>query len=353
MKILVTGGAGFIGSALVRYIIGKTDDAVINVDSLTYAGNKKSLELVASHARYAFEKVDICDEREMSRVFAEHQPDKVMHLAAETHVDRSIDGPAAFVQTNIVGSYNLLEVALDYFRNLPTERQARFIFHHISTDEVFGSLSADDPPFDPETPYKPRSPYSASKAASDHLAKAWHHTYGLPIVLSNCSNNFGPYQFPEKLIPLIIINGLRGEPLPVYGRGGNIRDWLHVEDHVEALHLIIRKGQAGEVYLVGGNAEMTNLEVVQAICQALDEQAPRPDGNSHDQAIVYVKDRPGHDFRYAIDYSKVTVKLGWRPRNSFRDGLSQTVAWYLARRDWWEPIIRDKYSGSRLGLKKG
>ena len=352
MKILVTGGAGFIGSALVRYIIGKTDDAVINVDSLTYAGNKKSLELVASHARYAFEKVDICDEREMSRVFAEHQPDKVMHLAAETHVDRSIDGPAAFVQTNIVGSYNLLEVALDYFRNLPTERQARFIFHHISTDEVFGSLSADDPPFDPETPYKPRSPYSASKAASDHLAEAWHHTYGLPIVLSNCSNNFGPYQFPEKLIPLMIINGLRGEPLPVLGRGENIRDWLHVEDHVEALYLIIRKGQAGETYLVGSNAEMTNLEVVQAICQALDEQAPRPDGNLHDQAIVYVEDRPGHDFRYAINLSKVTVELGWQPRHSFRDGLSQTVAWYLARRDWWEPIMQEKYSGSRLGLKK-
>jgi len=352
MKILVTGGAGFIGSTLIRYIIKNTDDLVVNVDSLTYAGNEQSLASIDKNPRYHFEKVDIRDEAEMRRVFAEHQPDKVMHLAAESHVDRSIDGPAAFIQTNIIGTYILLEAALDYFRDLSDSRKSEFIFHHISTDEVFGSLHDDDPPFNPDTPYQPRSPYSASKASSDHLVEAWHHTYGLPVVLSNCSNNYGPYQFPEKLIPLMIINCLRGDPLPVYGRGKNIRDWLLVDDHVEALYCILRDGSLGETYLVGGGSELTNLEVVKAVCKTLDRHAPRADGASHEQAIDYVEDRPGHDFRYAIDYSKIETELGWRPRRSFQDGLERTVIWYLDRRDWWEPIMHEKYTGARLGLNK-
>ncbi|MEK9753097.1 MAG: dTDP-glucose 4,6-dehydratase, partial [Rhodospirillaceae bacterium] len=285
-------------------------------------------------------------------IIGEHKPDKIVHLAAESHVDRSIDGPAAFIATNIGGTYNLLGAALDYFRDLPEARKAGFRFHHVSTDEVFGSLDLDDPAFNPETPYRPNSPYSASKAASDHLVGAWHHTYGLPVVLSNCSNNYGPYQFPEKLIPLTIINCLRGLALPVYGRGVNVRDWLYVDDHVEALYLILTNGRLGENYLVGGGSELPNLQVVEAICGVADGLAPRSDGKPHASAIEFVTDRPGHDLRYAIDHAKVTDELNWRPRHGFHEGLEKTVAWYLDRRDWWEPILAERYSGGRLGLNK-
>ncbi|PWC40890.1 dTDP-glucose 4,6-dehydratase [Azospirillum sp. TSO35-2] len=349
-RILVTGGAGFIGSAVVRQLLAETDAFVVNVDKLTYAANLSSLPGAAGHPRYAFEKVDICDAAELARVFATHQPDAVMHLAAESHVDRSIDGPGDFIQTNVVGTFRLLEAARGHWSALPAERKAAFRFHHISTDEVFGTLGADGF-FTETTAYSPNSPYSASKASSDHLVRAWHETYGLPVVLTNCSNNYGPYHFPEKLIPLVILKGLAGEPLPVYGKGDNIRDWLYVEDHARALRLVLEKGRIGESYNIGGHNERTNLEVVRAICALLDEMAPA--GAPHDRLISFVTDRPGHDKRYAIDAGKIERELGWTPLETFESGLRKTVAWYLENRDWWQAILNGSYRGERLGLKEG
>ena len=347
-KVLVTGGAGFIGSAVVRHIIETTELTVVNVDKLTYAANLSSLASVADSPRYTFERADICDGTQMSALLASHRPDAIMHLAAESHVDRSIDGPAAFIETNIVGTYALLQAARGYFDTLTEAARARFRFHHISTDEVFGSLG-DAGLFTEDTRYDPRSPYSASKAASDHLVRAWGETYGLPVVLSNCSNNYGPYHFPEKLIPLIIIKGLAGDPLPVYGRGENIRDWLHVEDHARALLAIVTRGRVGASYNVGGHNEVTNIEVVRRICGLLDELAPHAGGTAHSDQITFVTDRPGHDFRYAIDASKISRELGWRPTETFETGLRKTVAWYLERRDWWEPILAGKSATARRG----
>lgn len=348
-KVLVTGGAGFIGSAVVRHIIETTELTVVNVDKLTYAANLSSLASVAGSPRYTFERADICDGARMGALLASHRPDAIMHLAAESHVDRSIDGPAAFIETNIVGTYALLQAARGYFDTLTEAARARFRFHHISTDEVFGSLG-DAGLFTEDTRYDPRSPYSASKAASDHLVRAWGETYGLPVVLSNCSNNYGPYHFPEKLIPLIIIKGLAGEPLPVYGRGENIRDWLHVEDHARALLAIVTRGRVGASYNVGGHNEVTNIEVVRRICGLLDELAPHAGGTAHSDQITFVTDRPGHDFRYAIDASKISRELDWRPTETFETGLRKTVAWYLERRDWWEPILAGKSATARRGL---
>ncbi len=349
MKILVTGGAGFIGGALVRHLIADTDVSVVNLDKLTYAANLSSLNAVANNPRYVFEQADICDRPAVERILQAHRPDAIMHLAAESHVDRSIDGAAAFITTNVVGTFTLLEAARDYWRSLPEEQAAAFRFHHISTDEVYGSL----PPvglFREDTSYDPRSPYSASKAASDHLVSAWHHTYGLPIVMTNCSNNYGPYHFPEKLIPLIILNALEGKRLPIYGRGDNIRDWLHVEDHVEALFQVVQRGRVGESYNIGGNNERTNLEIVHAICDLLDELVPASAHRPHRNLIEFVADRPGHDRRYAIDASKIKRELGWTPRHTVESGLRQTVQWYLDNQDWWEPIRRGNYAGQRLGL---
>lgn len=351
MKFLVTGGAGFIGSAVIRHLIGTTDHQVVNLDALTYAANLASVAEAAKNPRYAFEQADIRDAAALKAIFAKHQPDIVMHLAAESHVDRSIDGADDFISTNIVGTFTLLQAVRGYWGALDDAAKARFRFHHISTDEVFGSL----PPvglFREDTAYDPRSPYSASKASSDHLVMAWHHTYGLPVVMTNCSNNYGPYHFPEKLIPLMILNGLDGKQLPVYGAGDNVRDWLFVEDHARALCVVAEKGRVGQSYNVGGNAERTNLTVVTAICALLDELAPRPDGKGHDSLITYVADRPGHDRRYAIDATKIKRELGWTPSVTFEDGLRQTVRWYLDRRDWWEPIRAGRYSGERLGLAK-
>ncbi|MBK3732884.1 dTDP-glucose 4,6-dehydratase [Azospirillum brasilense] len=346
-KIIVTGGAGFIGSAVVRQLLAETDASVVNLDKLTYAANLSSLPGAAENPRYAFEKVDICDGDELRRVFAEHQPDAVMHLAAESHVDRSIDGPGEFIQTNVVGTFRLLEAARGYWTSLPAEKRAAFRFHHISTDEVFGTLG-DDGFFTETTSYSPNSPYSASKASSDHLVRAWHETYGLPVVLTNCSNNYGPYHFPEKLIPLMILKGLKGEPLPVYGKGDNIRDWLYVEDHARALRLVLDKGVIGESYNIGGYNERTNLDVVRTLCALLDELAPA--GAPHDRLITFVADRPGHDKRYAIDASKITRELGWTPQETFETGLRKTVEWYLENRSWWEAILNGSYRGERLGL---
>ena len=349
MKILVTGGAGFIGSAVVRQFINETDATVINVDKLTYAGNLESVAEVAESPRYRFERVDICDATAVRRLFAEHRPDAVMHLAAESHVDRSIDGPAQFIETNIVGTYTLLEAAREYWNALPAAEKAGFRFHHISTDEVYGSLGADGY-FTEETPYQPNSPYSASKAASDHLVRAWHHTYGLPVVTTNCSNNYGPYHFPEKLIPLVIIKAMRGESLPVYGKGDNIRDWLYVEDHARALRLVLEKGRLGETYNIGGHNERTNLHVVQTICALLDELLPQSTHRPHARLITFVADRPGHDQRYAIDAGKIERELGWRPQESFESGLRKTVQWYLSHRTWWQRVLDGSYRGERLGL---
>lgn len=343
---MVTGGAGFIGSAVVRTAILEGRD-IVNVDKLTYAANLSSLSMVADNPNYSFEKADICDGEAMRTLFDRHQPDAIMHLAAESHVDRSIDGPSEFIQTNIVGTYQLLDVSLAYFNNLDGIKKERFRFHHVSTDEVFGSLEPNDPAFTDSTPYAPRSPYSASKAASDHLALSWQHTYGLPVVLSNCSNNYGPYQFPEKLIPLMIISVLKNRPLPVYGNGENVRDWLHVNDHAGALLKILDEGRPGNSYLVGGDAERSNIEVVRTICALLDELIG--DG-PHDELITYVADRPGHDHRYAIDSSKICNELGWAPSVGFEDGLRQTVEWYLANQDWWMPLMKERYDGGRLGL---
>ena len=330
-KIVITGGAGFIGSAVVRHIIENTQDSVINVDKLTYAGNLESLESVENNPRYAFEQVDICDAKALARVFEQHQPDAVMHLAAESHVDRSIDGSAAFIETNIVGTYTLLETARVYWNGLSDEKKAAFRFHHISTDEVYGDLSLSDPAFTEHSPYHPSSPYSASKAASDHLVHAWHRTYGLPVIITNSSNNYGAYQHAEKLIPLMISNAVMGKPLPIYGDGQQIRDWLFVEDHVEALYLILTRGRIGERYNIGGNCEKTNLEVVKIICQLLEELIPEKPNNivHYEDLITYVKDRPGHDVRYALDCSKIYDELGWLPRESFNSGIRKTVEWFI------------------------
>jgi dTDP-glucose 4,6-dehydratase len=349
VKVLITGGAGFIGSAVVRHYITETDATVVNVDKLTYAGNLDSVAEVSASPHYHFEKVDICDAGELQRLFGHYQPDAVMHLAAESHVDRSIDGPAQFIETNIVGTYTLLEGARHYWQNLSSEAQADFRFHHISTDEVYGSLGPDGY-FTEETPYQPNSPYSASKAASDHLVRAWHHTYGLPVVTTNCSNNYGPYHFPEKLIPLVIIKALRGEPLPVYGKGDNIRDWLYVEDHARALRLVLEKGRPGETYNIGGHNERTNLQVVETICSHLDELLPDSHNVPHANLIKFVPDRPGHDKRYAIDAGKLERELGWRPAETFESGLRKTVKWYLDNRTWWERVLSGAYQGERLGL---
>lgn len=351
MKILVTGGAGFIGSALIRYIVSNTQDSVVNVDKLTYAGNLESLLSVCENERYSFEHVDICNQAELERVFSVHKPDTVMHLAAESHVDRSIDGPAAFIETNIVGTYTLLEVTRKYWQQLESEKQASFRFHHISTDEVFGDLEGTDDLFTETTAYAPSSPYSASKASSDHLVRAWFRTYGLPIVITNCSNNYGPYHFPEKLIPLMILNALEGKSLPVYGKGNQIRDWLYVEDHARALYRVVKQGKVGETYNIGGHNEKQNIEVVRSICSLLEELAPNKPVtvNKYEDLITYVKDRPGHDLRYAIDASKIAKELGWTPEETFETGLRKTVQWYLDNQTWCQHVQDGRYQRERLG----
>jgi dTDP-glucose 4,6-dehydratase len=352
LRVFVTGGAGFIGSALVRHLIANTGHHVLNVDALTYAGNLSSVARAQGSERYRFEKADICNQEQMSALIAEFQPDIVTHLAAESHVDRSIDGPAAFIQTNVVGTFSMLSASLRHWQSMPAERREHFRFHHISTDEVFGSLGMEGY-FTETTAYDPRSPYSASKAGADHLVKAWGHTYGLPVMITNCSNNYGPYHFPEKLIPLMIIKCLNGEPLPVYGKGDNVRDWLYVDDHVRALQAVFERGRAGENYMVGGRSERTNLEVVHTICDTLDAIRPRDDGQAYRQQIKYVDDRPGHDFRYAIDISKIENELNWKPLESYETGIRKTVEWYIDNRDWWQTIISDDYNGQRLGLSAG
>jgi dTDP-glucose 4,6-dehydratase len=348
-RYLVTGGAGFIGSAVVRRLVRTTAIHVLVVDKLTYAGNLESLARVSADPRFGFERADIVDTAAMRRIFRDFSPDVVMHLAAESHVDRSIDGPGEFIQTNIVGTFSLLQAALEHWRGLTETRKATFRFHHISTDEVFGSLGQTGY-FREDTPYQPNSPYSASKAASDHLARAWHHTYGLPVVMSNCSNNYGPFHFPEKLIPLTIINALQGRPLPVYGAGENIRDWLHVEDHAEALMQVAQRGVQGHSYNIGGNNEYSNITVVRLICKLIDELAPSTAIGPRERLITFVKDRPGHDARYAIDAAKIASELGWKPRYSFESGLRQTVQWYLDNASWWERVRSGVYRGERLGI---
>lgn len=377
MKLLITGGAGFIGSAVIRHIINNTKDEVVNLDKLTYAGNLESLAEVSESSRYAFEQVDICNRAEVDRVLAEHKPDAIMHLAAESHVDRSIDGPAAFIETNIVGTYTLLEAARRYWQGLDEQRRTNFRFHHISTDEVYGDLGEHPSPlagegqgergqdpvgrierseirqpdtlplFTEQTPYAPSSPYSASKASSDHLARAWQRTYGLPVLVTNCSNNYGPYHFPEKLIPLVILNALENKPLPVYGKGDQIRDWLYVEDHARALYKVVTEGKPGETYNIGGHNEKQNIEVVQTICDILQEL--RPYSRSYRDLITHVKDRPGHDLRYAIDASKIQRELGWSPEETFETGIRKTVEWYLNNLDWCQRVQDGSYQRERLG----
>jgi dTDP-glucose 4,6-dehydratase len=349
MKVLVTGGAGFIGSAVVRQFIRETEVEVVNVDKLTYAGNLASLAEAREHPRHRFERVDIADAEAIRGVFERHRPDAVMHLAAESHVDRSIDGPGAFIQTNVVGSFTLLQAARAHWETLEGGARDRFRFHHVSTDEVYGSLGPTGF-FTEETAYDPRSPYSASKAASDHLARAWHHTYGLPTVVTNCSNNYGPYHFPEKLIPLVILKAKEGQPLPIYGKGDNIRDWLYVEDHARALRLVLERGEVGATYNIGGHNERTNLEVVRAICALMDEMRPSSPHVPHDQLITFVADRPGHDARYAIDAGKIERELGWSPSETFESGLRKTVAWYLENEAWSADVQSGGYRQERLGL---
>ena len=346
MKILVTGGAGFIGSAVIRHIIKNTQDSVINLDKLTYAGNLESLLEVSDSTRYSFEQVDICDRIELDRVFAKHKPDAVMHLAAESHVDRSIDGPTVFIETNIVGTYQLLEATRQYWLELDEEQKSAFRFHHISTDEVYGDLEGTTDLFTESTSYEPSSPYSASKASSDHLVRAWLRTYGLPTIITNCSNNYGPYHFPEKLIPLVILNALEGKSLPIYGRGDQIRDWLYVEDHARALYKVVTEGNVGETYNIGGHNEKQNIEVVKTICQLLNELVPQQNG--YQNQIVFVTDRPGHDLRYAIDASKIQRELGWKPEETFETGLRKTVEWYLANSKWCQRVQDGSYQRERL-----
>ena len=348
MHILITGGAGFIGSALIRHLLNHTEHQVLNLDKLTYAGNLESLATVADHPNYRFVQADIADNVAVSQVLAEFQPDAIMHLAAESHVDRSIDGPAAFIQTNIVGTYALLEATRSYWSQLDPARKAAFRFHHISTDEVYGDLHGVDDLFTETTPYAPSSPYSASKAASDHLVRAWQRTYGLPVLLTNCSNNYGPYHFPEKLIPLVILNALDGKPLPVYGNGQQVRDWLYVEDHARALLKVVSEGKIGETYNIGGHNEQKNLHVVESICALLDELAPRQSG-SYKEQISFVSDRPGHDLRYAIDASKIERELGWKPTETFASGLRKTVLWYMDNLDWCRRVQDGSYQRERLG----
>jgi len=348
MKIIVTGGAGFIGSAVIRHLICNTEHHVLNLDKLTYAANLNSLRLVDTSNRYQFVRADICDGDALKQILNDYRPDAIMNLAAESHVDRSIDGPGEFIHTNVVGTFNLLQQALGYWQSLAAGKKAEFRFHHISTDEVFGSLGTEGM-FKEETAYQPNSPYSASKAASDHLIRAWQETYGLPTVLTNCSNNYGPYQFPEKLIPLMIIKGLKGEGLPVYGKGENIRDWLHVEDHARALCLVLEKGQLGECYNIGGWCERTNIDVVGAICDLLDELKPDDRIGKRRDLITFVTDRPGHDLRYAVDASKIKQDLGWVPAETFESGLRATVEWYLNNQAWWQAILDNNYAGERLG----
>lgn len=349
MKIIVTGGAGFIGSAVVRHIVANTNWHVVNLDKLTYAGNLDSLGAAADDPRYKFAKIDILDQAAVCGLLACEQPDALMHLAAESHVDRSIEGPSAFIDTNITGTYRLLQEAVKYWSKLDAPKKSTFRFHHVSTDEVFGSLG-ETGLFREDTPYRPNSPYSASKAASDHLARAWHHTYGLPVVITNCSNNYGPYQFPEKLIPLMIVRALDESALPVYGKGQNIRDWLFVDDHVRALLCVLQKGRPGQTYNIGGNAERRNIDIVEMLCGLLDEMAPRPHGKLYKELISFVADRPAHDLRYAIDATKIQTELGWQPMETFESGLRKTVKWYLDNKPWWRRVLSGTYHGERLGV---
>ena len=349
MKILVTGGAGFIGSAVIRHIIYNTDDEVLNIDKLTYAGNLESLKDIDQSARYNFQQIDICDKEALEKAFKGFQPELVMHLAAESHVDRSIDGPAEFINTNIVGTYHLLEVARQYWQALDELDKQQFKFHHISTDEVYGDLEGTTDLFTETTPYAPSSPYSASKASSDHLVRAWHRTYGFPILVTNCSNNYGPYHFPEKLIPLVILNALDGKALPIYGKGNQIRDWLFVEDHARALYKVVTEGKVGETYNIGGHNEKQNIEVVKTICHILDELRPQANGQPYESLITFVKDRPGHDLRYAIDASKIANELNWTPIETFDSGIRKTVEWYLNNMEWCSRVQDGSYQRERLG----
>lgn len=348
MKILITGGCGFIGSNLVRMLLNDTDHEILNLDALTYAGNRHSLADCEHHERYRFVQGDICDAALLKRVFHDFQPDWVMHLAAESHVDRSIDGPSEFIQTNIMGTYQMLETARAHYEFLKGDARERFRFLHVSTDEVYGSLGPDGF-FTEQTAYQPHSPYSASKAASDHLVRAWADTYRLPVLVTNCSNNYGPYQFPEKLIPVVILKALRGEPIPVYGKGENIRDWLYVGDHADALHTVISRGRCGETYNIGGNNERRNIDLVRLLCGILDELQPRADGKSYSEQITFVADRPGHDLRYAIDAAKIRSELGWEPKQDHESGFRQTVEWYLTHSSWWQTILDGSYRLERLG----
>ena len=350
MRILVTGGAGFIGSAVIRHIIENTHHHVLNVDKLTYAGNLESLRSIEKSERYKFSQTDICDQVVLERIFHEFQPDSVMHLAAESHVDRSIDGPAAFIQTNIVGTYSLLEAARKYWLSLTLDAKEAFRFNHISTDEVYGDLEGTTDLFTETTPYTPSSPYSASKASSDHLVRAWQRTYGLPTIVTNCSNNYGPYHFPEKLIPLVILNALDAKPLPIYGKGDQIRDWLFVEDHARALYQVVTEGVVGETYNIGGHNEKQNIEVVKTICKILDELKPQSTGQKYETLITFVKDRPGHDLRYAIDAAKIEKELGWTPQETFETGIRKTVEWYLNNLDWCRRVQDGSYQRERLGV---
>lgn len=350
MKILITGGAGFIGSAVIRHLIKNTKHDVLNIDKLTYAGNLESLKEIEPDNRYSFAQIDICDAEALKQAFADFQPNLIMHLAAESHVDRSIDGPSEFITTNIVGTYTLLEVARQYWQSLNEDEKVKFKFHHISTDEVYGDLEGTTDLFTETTSYAPSSPYSASKASSDHLVRAWHRTYNFPIVITNCSNNYGPYHFPEKLIPLVILNALDGKSLPVYGTGKQIRDWLYVDDHARALYKVVTEGEIGETYNIGGHNEMQNIEVVKTICQILDELKPQMNGESYETLITYVKDRPGHDLRYAIDASKIKNDLGWTPAETFDSGIRKTVEWYLDNLEWCRRVQDGSYQRERLGV---
>ncbi|WP_180052128.1 dTDP-glucose 4,6-dehydratase [Acinetobacter sp. YH12099] len=350
MKILVTGGAGFIGSAVIRHIIQNTNNQVLNIDKLTYAGNLESLKEIDQHPNYEFKQIDICDTEQITAAIDAFQPHAIMHLAAESHVDRSIDGPAAFIQTNIVGTYTLLEAARKYWMGLDAEAQQNFRFHHISTDEVYGDLEVTTDLFTETTSYAPSSPYSASKASSDHLVRAWHRTYSLPVIVTNCSNNYGPYHFPEKLIPLVILNALDAKPLPVYGNGQQIRDWLFVEDHARALYKVVTEGVVGEAYNIGGHNEKQNIEVVKTICKILDELKPQANGQTYESLITFVKDRPGHDLRYAIDATKIQNELGWTPTETFETGIRKTVEWYLNNLDWCHRVQDGSYQRERLGV---